>query len=309
MIMNEYVDIHPEVQEALANGTPVVALESTIISHGMPYPQNIETSHGCEARIRAEGAVPATTAVLDGRIKVGVTPQELQVLAEAKHVEKLSRRDMATLIAEKGSGATTVAAAMMIADMAGIRVFATGGIGGVHRDVASSWDISADLQELATTNVCVVCAGIKSILDIGKTLEYLETMGVPVFAMGTKAFPAFFTPNSGFQADYAAMAPIDVSRILLTKEKLGLRGGVLVGNPIAKEYAMEETVIRTAIEQALREAEEQGVHGKQSTPFLLGRVVELTGGSSLQSNMALVYSNCTVAAQIAVELQRLKKQA
>ena len=304
MIMNEFVDIHPEVKEALAAGTPVVALESTIISHGMPYPQNLETSRQCEARIRAQGAVPATTAIVRGRIKVGITQEELQLLAEAKHVDKLSRRDMATLIAEEGNGATTVAAAMMIADMAGIRVFATGGIGGVHRGVEHTWDISADLQELATTNVCVVCAGIKSILDIGKTLEYLETMGVPVLAMGTRDFPAFFTRKSGFQADYAAKSPEDVARILSIKEKLGLRGGVLVGNPIAEEYAMDEGVIAKAIDQALEELEEKHIHGKESTPFILGRVVELTGGSSLDSNMHLVYSNCEVAAKIAVSLKK-----
>lgn len=308
MIMNEYVDIHPEVREALANNIPVVALESTIISHGMPYPQNLESSRECEARIRAQGAVPATTAIVNGRIKVGVTPEELQILAEAKDVAKLSRRDMATLIAEKGTGATTVAAAMMMADVAGIRVFATGGIGGVHRGVEHTWDISADLQELATTNVCVVCAGVKSILDIGKTLEYLETMGVPVFAMGTKDFPAFFTRKSGFYADYAANEPIDVARILHVKETLGLRGGVLVGNPIPEQYAMPEDTINAAIEQALCEMEEKGIHGKESTPFILGRVVELTGGSSLKTNMQLVYSNCEVAAKIAVELQKMKNE-
>lgn len=306
MKMNEYVDIHPEVQEALAAGKPVVALESTIISHGMPYPKNLESSKGCEERIRREGAVPATTAIVNGRIKVGVTAEELQILAEAKGVEKLSRRDMATLIAEKKSGATTVAAAMMMADMAGIRVFATGGIGGVHRGVEHTWDISADLQELANTNVCVVCAGVKSILDIPKTLEYLETMGVPVFAMESKDFPAFFTRKSGCKADVCAEHPIDVARTLLVKEQLGLRGGVLVGNPVPKEFAMDEAVITKAIEQALREAEEKGIHGKESTPFLLGRVVELTGGNSLKTNMELVYNNCTVAAQIAVELQKLK---
>lgn len=305
MKINEFMDIQPEVQEALAKGIPVVALESTIISHGMPYPQNLETSKICEQRIREQGAVPATTAVVNGRIKVGVTPDELQILAEAKNVVKLSRRDMATLIAEKGTGATTVAAAMMIANAAGIKVFATGGIGGVHRGVEHSWDISADLQELANTNVCVVCAGVKSILDIGKTLEYLETMGVPVFAIGTKKFPAFFTRESGFEADYAAMAPEDVARTLYVKDKLSLRGGVLVGNPIDEKYAMDESVISAAIEQALKECEEKGIRGKESTPFLLGRVVELTGGNSLKSNMELVFNNCTEAAKIAVALQKM----
>lgn len=304
MNMNEWVDIHPEVQEALFSDKAVVALESTIISHGMPYPQNIETSRGCEGRIRAWGAVPATTAVVNGRIKVGVTPDELQILAEAQDVMKLSRRDMATVIAKKGTGATTTAAAMMIADMAGIRVFATGGIGGVHRGVEQTWDISADLQELANTSVCVVCAGAKSILDIGKTLEYLETMGVPVIAMGSKRFPAFFTRDSGFDAHSCAANPEDVADILYVKERLGLNGGVLVGNPIPIEYAMDEAVIGRAIDQAIEEAEDQGIHGKDSTPFLLGRVVELTGGDSLKSNIELVYSNCDVAAQIAVALHK-----
>lgn len=307
MKMNEFVDIHPEVKEALKDGAPIVALESTIISHGMPYPQNLETSHQCESRIRVHGAIPATTAIVNGRIKIGVTQEELQILAEAKNVAKLSRRDMATLIAEKGNGATTVAAAMMMADMVGIRVFATGGIGGVHRGVEHTWDISADLQELATTNVCVVCAGVKSILDIGKTLEYLETMGVPVIAVGTKDFPAFFSRKSGFQADYAAKDPQDVAKILHIKDMLGVRGGVLVGNPIAEEYAMDEDIINNAINQALKELEMNHIHGKESTPFILGRVVELTGGSSLNSNMHLVYSNCEVAAEIAVSLNQLQK--
>ncbi|MDO4565456.1 MAG: pseudouridine-5'-phosphate glycosidase [Clostridia bacterium] len=306
MKMNEFADIHPEVREALASGTPVVALESTIISHGMPYPQNLTTSRNCERLVREQGAVPATTAVINGRIKIGVTPEDLNILAEAKSVAKLSRRDMAAVIANGGNGATTVAAAMMMADMAGIKVFATGGIGGVHRGVEHSWDISADLQELASTPVCVVCAGVKSILDIGKTLEYLETMGVPVLAMGSRNFPAFFTRNSGFKADYAAHEAKDVARLLFVKEKLGLRGGVLVGNPIAEEYAMDEAVIGEAVNRAVQEAEEKGIHGKDSTPFLLQRVVELTGGDSLKSNMELVYSNCRLAAKIAVELAKMK---
>lgn len=307
MELNQYMDILPEVREALEEGKPVVALESTIISHGMPYPQNKETSRECEKRIREQGAVPATIAVINGRIKIGITADDLQILAESKNVAKLSRRDLAIIIAEKGTGATTVATTMILADMAGIRVFATGGIGGVHRGVAQTWDISADLQELATTDVCVVCAGAKSILDIPKTLEYLETMGVPVIAMGTKQFPAFFTPNSGCEADYAAESPLAVAKILYAKKQMGLRGGVLVGNPIKKEDAMDDAVINAAIDQAVREAEEQGIHGKATTPFLLSRVVELTGGNSLKSNMALVFSNCEVAARIAVELQKMNR--
>lgn len=304
---NGFTDISPEVREALQNGVPVVALESTIISQGMPYPQNLETSRGCEARIRAEGAVPATTAVIDGRIKVGITAEELQILAEAKNVCKLSRRNLAATVARGESGATTVATAMMFAELAGIRVFATGGIGGVHRGVAESWDISADLQALADTNVCVVCAGVKSILDIGKTLEYLETMGVPVYALGQKRFPAFFTRDSGFDAEYRADSPAEIAAVLHTHDLLGLRGGMLVGNPIAQEYAMDEKTINNAIAQALREAEEKGIHGKDTTPFLLGRIVQLTGGSSLKTNMELVYSNCTQAARVAVELAKLKR--
>ena len=304
MKWNNYVDVLPEVRQAIENKVPVVALESTIISHGMPYPQNLETARVCEERIRKEGAIPAVTAVIDGRIKVGVTKEELEVLAEAKDVQKLTRRDLATMIACKGSGATTVAAAMMFADLAGIRVFATGGIGGVHRGVAESWDISADLEELATTDVCVVCAGIKSILDIPKTLDYLETKGVPVFAMGQKRFPAFFTSDSGCDADYAAKDAEEVARILAVKKELGLRGGVLVGNPIPKAYEMDKAVIDTAIASALAECEKQDIRGKDTTPFLLGKIVELTGGSSLKSNMELVYENCTLAAKIAVALSK-----
>lgn len=305
MNLNEFVDILPEVQDALENAKPVVALESTIISHGMPYPENLESAQHCENIIRAQGAIPATMAILNGRIKVGLTPDDLLYLAQAKDIAKVSRRDMSMLIADKGNGATTVAATMIIANMVGIRIFATGGIGGVHRGVAHTWDISADLQELANTNVCVICAGVKSILDIGKTLEYLETMGVPVIAMGSKNFPAFFTRESGFQADYAANSPSEVAKILYVKEKLGLQGGVLVANPIAKEHAMEEAVINQAINQAVQELEEKGIHGKDSTPFLLARVVELTGGSSLRSNKQLVYGNCEVAAKIAVSLVKM----
>jgi len=306
MNFNPYLDIHPEVEAALKAGKPVVALESTIISHGMPYPQNLETSHECEARIRANGAVPATTAVIGGRIKVGVTPDDLQILAEAKDVAKLSRRDLATVIARGGNGATTVATAMMLADMAGIRVFATGGIGGVHRGVAETWDISADLQELANTDVCVVCAGVKSILDIPKTLEYLETMGVPVFAMESKHFPAFFTRESGCDADYEAKSPEDVAKVLYVKKQLGLRGGLLVGNPVAEKHAMDKAVIDKAIAAAIAEMEQKGIHGKNCTPFLLARIVELTGGDSLKTNMQLVYHNCEVAAQIAVALNKMQ---
>lgn len=306
MNINEFVDIHPEVQDALENGKPVVALESTIISHGMPYPENLESAQHCENIIHAQGAIPATMAILNGRIKVGLTQDELQILAVSKDIAKVSRRDISMLLVENGNGATTVAATMIIANMVGISVFATGGIGGVHRGVEHTWDISADLQELANTDVCVVCAGVKSILDIGKTLEYLETMGVPVIAMGSRSFPAFFTRESGFQADYAAMASSDVAKILYVKGKLGLHGGVLVANPIAKEHAMDEAVINKAINQAVKELEAKGIHGKESTPFLLGRVVELTGGSSLAANNELVYGNCEVAAKIAVSLQEYK---
>lgn len=305
MKLEKYIDILPEVESALNEGKAVVALESTIISHGMPYPQNISTSQKCEEIIRHAGCVPAVTAIINGRIKVGVTAEELEHLASSKSIMKVSRRDFATLIATGGDGATTVAAAMIVANMAGIKVFATGGIGGVHRNYEKALDISADLQELANTDVCVVCSGVKSILDIGNTLEYLETMGVPVLGYKTDDFPAFFTRKSGFKVDHAGKDEEEIANILKIKKDLEIKGGVVVGNPVPEEFAMEESKINQAIETALQDAQKQGIHGKQSTPFLLERVVQLTGAESLETNMELVWNNCRVAAAIAVKYSQL----
>ena len=301
----KYMDVQPEVAQALAEGRPVVALESTIISHGMPYPENVKCALECERVVREQGAVPATIAIIGGRMKVGIDAGQLEYLATAKGIVKASRRDIPAILAEGRDGAATVAATMIVAALAGIRVFATGGIGGVHRGASTTFDISADLQELAHTDVCVVCAGVKSILDIGLTLEYLETMGVPVLGMGAAEFPAFYTPHSGFQADQAVQDETEVARMLQVKWELGLSGGILVGNPIPEEFAMDQKVIDAAISQALEEAEERHIHGKAITPFLLDRIKELTGGDSLQSNMHLVWNNCAVAARVAVEYAEL----
>lgn len=297
--MNEYLDILPEVRAALDAGRPVVALESTILSHGMPYPENLDFAGRVERTIVQEGALPATIALLGGRIKVGVTAEELEVLCRARDVGKVSRRDVPVYIAEGKNGATTVAATMLCAAMAGIRVFATGGIGGVHRGGEVSMDISADLQELAHTGVCVVCAGAKQILDIGRTLEYLETMGVPVIGNGTDEFPAFYCRRSGFRLDYAAKDEAEIARILKAKWDLGLQGGVLVGNPIPEEYGMDFDVMEGVIRKALAAAQEAGVRGKDITPFLLAKVKELTQGESLEANIALALNNARAAARIA----------
>lgn len=298
-----YLDIAPEVADALATGKPVVALESTIISHGMPYPQNVETARQCEAIVREHGAVPATIAIINGRLKAGLSEAELAYFGKTGlAVPKVSRRDLPMIVAQQSDGATTVASTMIIAALAGIRIFATGGIGGVHRGAESTFDISADLQELANTDVAVVCAGAKSILDIGLTLEYLETHGVPVIGYGTDEFPAFYTPHSGFPVDANLSDPAIIADTLRTKWALGLQGGAIIANPIPESAAMDHQVIDEAINTALREADEQGVRGKDSTPFLLARVKELTGGDSLASNIALVYNNAKVAAQIATAL-------
>ena len=287
--MNKYLDISPEVQEALAAGKPVVALESTIISHGMPYPKNVQTALKVEQTIRENGAVPATIAVIGGRLKAGLSADEIEYLGKAgRKVAKASRRDLPALVARKADGATTVTTTMMIAHMAGIRIFATGGIGGVHRGAETTMDISADLEELAQTPVMVVCAGAKSILDLGLTLEYLETKGVPVIGYGTEELPAFYTRKSGFGVDYRVDSPEELAAMFRAQRDMNYKGGMLVTNPIPEEYAMDKDVIDAAIEQALREATEQGVHGKETTPFLLARVVELTGGESLESNIQLV---------------------
>jgi pseudouridine-5'-phosphate glycosidase len=300
--MHAFLQFSPEVQAARAAGKPVVALESTIISHGMPYPQNVQTAREVEQLIRAAGAVPATIALIDGRICVGLTDAQLERLGNAGDALKVSRRDLAYALAEKKLGATTVAATMICAALAGIEVFVTGGIGGVHRGAATSFDISADLQELARTNVAVVCAGVKSILDIGLTLEYLETHGVPVVSVGQPGFPAFFTRESGFKADFQLDTPEQQARFVRTKWQLGLTGGVVFGNPVPEVSAMKNEEIDDIIARALREADAQGVKGKALTPFLLERIVNLTGGRSLATNIALVKHNALVGARLAVAL-------
>ncbi|SDF02991.1 pseudouridine-5'-phosphate glycosidase [Massilia sp. PDC64] len=300
--MQAFLQFSPEVQAARAAGKPVVALESTIISHGMPYPQNVQTAREVEQVIRDAGAVPATIALIDGRICVGLADDQLEQLGNARDALKVSRRDLAYVLAEKKLGATTVAATMICAALAGIEVFVTGGIGGVHRGAETSFDISADLQELARTNVAVVCAGVKSILDIGLTLEYLETHGVPVVSVGQPGFPAFFTRESGFNADFQLDTPEQQARFIRTKWQLGLTGGVVVSNPVPSESAMKNEEIDGIIAQALREADEQGVKGKAVTPFLLARIKDLTGGRSLATNIALVKHNALVGARLAVAL-------
>lgn len=303
--LKNYLDISEEVQQALDSGKAVVALESTIISHGMPYPQNAEMARKVEDIVRENGAVPATIAIIGGRIKVGLTENDLEHLAKAGlSVTKVSRRDLPFVVAKKIDGATTVASTMIVAEMAGIELFVTGGIGGVHRGAEETFDISADLQELAHTNVGVVCAGAKSILDIGLTLEYLETNGVPVVGVNTDDFPAFYTQTSGFKVDYRLDTAKQIADALRTKWNLGLSGGVVIANPIPSEHAMDKDSIDSAIETALQEAKEKGIRGKESTPFLLDRVKSLTGGNSLESNIALVYNNAQVGAKIAVELAK-----
>lgn len=301
--MNKYLDISPEVQQALADGKPVVALESTIISHGMPYPKNVETAMLVEKTIRENGAVPATIAIIGGRLKAGLSHEEIEYLGKSgRKVAKVSRRDLAAIVARGADGATTVTTTMIIAHMAGIKVFATGGIGGVHRGAETTMDISADLEELAGTPVMVVCAGAKSILDLGLTLEYLETKGVPVIGYGTDELPAFYTRSSGFGVDYRVDTPAQLAAMFKAQQELGMKGGMLVTNPIPEQYAMDKAVIDAAIEQAVAESKEQGIHGKETTPFLLARVVELTGGDSLESNIQLVLNNAVVASKTAAEL-------
>ncbi len=299
-MLNKYLDIKPEVAEALAAGKPVVALESTIISHGMPYPQNVETALAVEKIIRDNGAVPATIGVIGGRLKAGMTPEEIEYFGKkGADIAKASRRDLAVLCSRKEDGATTVTTTMMIAHMAGIQIFATGGIGGVHRGAETTMDISADLEELAQTPVMVVCAGAKSILDLGLTLEYLETHGVPVLGYGTKELPAFYTRSSGFSVDYRMDTPEELAAAFKTQSEMGLKGGMLVTNPIPEEYSMDASVINAAIEEAVRQSKEQGIAGKETTPFLLAKIKELTGGDSLDSNIQLVFNNARLAAKIA----------
>ncbi|WP_312712017.1 pseudouridine-5'-phosphate glycosidase [Proteiniclasticum ruminis] len=303
--MNQYVVTSQEVKEALENGKPVVALESTIISHGMPYPKNVETALRVEEIIRENGAVPATIGIIGGVLKAGLTKEEIDYMGKAPDVAKVSRRDIPYIVSSKKDGATTVASTMIIADMAGIKIFATGGIGGVHRGAETTMDISADLEELAATDVAVVCAGAKSILDIGLTLEYLETKGVPVFGYGTKELPAFYTRKSGFPVDYRIDTPEELAAVLKTKWSLGLHGGALIANPIPEIYSMDEAFITKVIEDAVVEAHEKGVKGKDTTPFLLAKIKEITGGDSLESNIQLVYNNAEVAAKVAVAFAKL----
>ena len=305
MQMKDYMDVLPEIQEALDHNQPVVALESTVLSHGMPFPENVGFAAEVEKVVRAEGAIPATTALINGRIKIGLSPSELETMCRAENVGKVSRRDMPTYLAMKKNGATTVATTMICAAMAGIKVFATGGIGGVHRGGEVTMDISADLQELKQTSVAVVCAGAKQILDIGRTLEYLETMGVPVIGNGTSDFPAFYCRKSGFGVDYAAKNEAEIAAIIKTKWDLKLDGGVLIGNPIPEEYALDFDEMEQVINQALAEADEKGVRGKEITPFLLAKIKELTKGVSFASNVQLAYNNARVAARISKELSKL----
>ena len=304
--MNQYLDIKPEVAQALANGKPVVALESTIISHGMPWPQNAETAFAVEDMIRAHGAVPATIAIIGGRLKAGLEKDEIEYLAKkGQAVTKASRRDLPVLCARGLDGATTVAATMIVAHLAGIRVFATGGIGGVHRGAETTMDISADLEELGHTPVLVICAGAKSILDLGLTLEYLETKGVPVCGYQTDELPAFYTRTSGFGVDFRADTPAELAAAFAAQNALGYPGGMLCTNPIPEVYSMEPAVINAAIDQAIAESVAQGITGKQVTPFLLARVKDLTGGDSLASNIQLVLNNASLAADTAVDLCKM----
>ena len=301
--MNKYLDLSPEVAEAIRSGKPVVALESTIISHGMPYPQNVETALKVEAAIRENGAVPATIAIIGGRLKAGLTPEQIEYLGKkGREVTKASRRDLPVLVAQGRDGATTVTTTMMIAAMAGVRVFATGGIGGVHRGAETTMDISADLEELDQTPVMVICAGAKSILDLGLTLEYLETKGVPVIGYGTEELPAFYTRRSGFKVDYRLDTPEELAAAFRAKMEMGLKGGMLVTNPIPEEYSMDPDRINAVIDQAVAEASAQGIQGKETTPFLLARIKDLTGGDSLASNIQLVLNNARLAARTAALL-------
>lgn len=303
--LSAYLDVNDEVKKAVEDGKPVVALESTIIAHGMPYPKNVETALNVEKIIRDNGAVPATIAILNGRLKAGLTPNEIEYLGKSKNVLKSSRRDIPFIVAKGLDGATTVASTMIVAALAGIKIFATGGIGGVHRKAQETFDISADLDELANTNVAVICAGAKSILDLGLTLEYLETKGVPVVGFKTEELPAFYTRKSGFSVDYRVDSEIEAAKALKAKWDLGLKGGMVIANPVPEEFQMDYDVINAAIDKALKEADEKGIKGKETTPFLLAKIKDITGGESLETNIKLVYNNAVVAAKIACELSKL----
>jgi pseudouridylate synthase len=301
--MNSYLDLNPEVRQALAANKPIVALESTIISHGMPYPKNLETAMQVSQTVRDNGAVPATIAIINGRLKAGLTKSEIELLAkEGPKVVKVSRRDMPYVVSKKLNGATTVAATMIIAKIAGIKIFATGGIGGVHRGAQDTFDVSADLQELAHTNVAVICAGAKAILDLNLTLEYLETHGVPVLGYQTEELPAFYTRKSGLKVDYRLDSPQEIAAFLKSKWALKLKGGVVIANPVPEAYQMDYNLINKTIESALLEADKLGIKGKESTPFLLEKIANLTQGESLETNIKLVLNNATLAAKIAVAM-------
>lgn len=298
-ILEKYVEFSDEVKKAMVEKKPIVALESTIISHGMPYPKNLETAKAVEEIIRKGGAVPATTAIINGKIKVGLSEEELEYMATSKEIIKASRRDFSYLIANKKSGGTTVATTIIISKIAGIKIFVTGGLGGVHRHAQETFDISRDLEELAANDIVIVCAGCKSILDIGLTLEYLETKGVPVLGYETENMPAFFTRDSGFKLDYKIDSAKEAAEIAKAQWDLGLNGGILLTNPIPKEDAMDDEKINKAIEEAIVEAEEKNIHGKEATPFLLQKVLEATEGKSLEANIALVKNNATLGAEVA----------
>lgn len=307
MNLEKFLVVSEEVKNAINEGKPVVALESTIISHGMPYPKNVETALEVERIVRDNGAIPATIAIIKGKLTVGISREEIEYLGKkGLDVPKASRRDLPVLLSKGMDGATTVTTTMIAAALAGVKVFATGGVGGVHRGAEVTMDISADLEELAMTDVMVVCAGCKSILDIGLTLEYLETKGVPVIGYQTEEVPAFYTIHSGFKADYRLDTPKEVAEAFHVKEDCGLKGGMLVGNPIPKEYAMDADYINTNINAAVKEAEELGIKGKEATPFLLDKIQKLTGGSSLEANIQLVYNNAAIGAKIAVEYSNIK---
>jgi pseudouridine-5'-phosphate glycosidase len=303
--MNNHLHIHPEVAEAIKNNLPIVALESTIISHGMPYPQNVSTAREVEGIIREQGVIPATIAILDGKCCVGLNDEQLEYLGQAKDVWKVSLRDMPYVIANKLAGATTVAATMRIASMAGIKIFVTGGIGGVHRDAQQTMDISADLTEMSNTNVAIVSAGVKSILDIGLTLEYLETLGVPVITYSQKEFPSFYSRESGYTSPLSSDSAEEIAEILKVKWDLHINGSVLIANPVSKEMEIPYHEIESKIKQALAEAMSVGISGKETTPFLLKRIAEITGGSSLATNIALVKNNALLGAKVAIYLAKI----
>jgi pseudouridine-5'-phosphate glycosidase len=302
--MNQFLSIHPEVQQAINEKKPIVALESTIIADGMPYPQNIETAKRVEEQIRLLGATPATVAIINGKIKVGLTNEELELIGQSSEVTKVSRRDLPIILAQKRLGATTVATTMIAAQLAGIQVFATGGIGGVHRGAERSFDISADLDELSKTNVAVVCAGPKSILDLGLTLEYLETKGVPVLGYQTKMLPGFYSRESEFQVDQQVDTASDIADIISAKWAAGLQGGIIIANPVPEEYSMDAKAIEKVIQEAVTQAEIKGIKGKQATPYLLNVIKDMSGGASLESNIELVLNNARLGAQIAIELNK-----